>query len=88
MRGGGLQTSFLQKKARATAAGSPNGSNEDDTTACLVFLVYLFADLPLQTANESKRNCVYMYVHCTLPGQQFGQTKNDEIVCGSKWCLV
>jgi hypothetical protein len=41
--GGGVQTSFLQTKARATAASSLNGSNDDDIAACLVFLVYLFA---------------------------------------------
>ncbi len=69
MRGGGLQTIFLQTKARATAAGSPNESNEDDTTACLVFFVYLFADvgyseairmiysLHIATAGTQNRRC-------------------------------
>jgi hypothetical protein len=47
MRGRGLQTSFLQTKAHAIAGDSSNGSNEDDTTVCLVFLVYLSADVSL-----------------------------------------
>jgi hypothetical protein len=51
---GGLQTSFLQTKARTTAAGCPNGSNEDDTTACLVFLVYLFAG---RNKSIERRTC-------------------------------
>ncbi len=57
-RGGGLQTSFLQTKALATAVGSPNGSNEDETMACLVFLVYLFAEY---------NPCLYLYIlKCVL----------------------
>jgi hypothetical protein len=44
-RGGGLQTIFLQRKARATAADSPTGFYEDNTTACLAFLEYLFAGI-------------------------------------------
>jgi hypothetical protein len=33
----------LQTKTCATAVDSPNESNEDDISACLGFLVYLFA---------------------------------------------
>jgi hypothetical protein len=40
--GGGLQTSFLKTRPYATAADSPNESNEDNTKACLGFLVYPF----------------------------------------------
>jgi hypothetical protein len=42
--GRGLQTSFLQTEPCATGYDSLNESNEDDTNACLGFLVYLFCD--------------------------------------------
>ncbi len=38
------QRVFQQTKPCATASDSPNESNEDDTKACLGFLVYLFCE--------------------------------------------
>ncbi len=38
-----IQPVFCRRKTCATAADSPNESNDDDTKACLGFLVYLFA---------------------------------------------
>jgi hypothetical protein len=51
----------LQMKACATAADNANRSNEDDTTACLVVLVYLFArpmDGSLSNSDTAGRSVV------------------------------
>ncbi len=44
--GGGVPE-FLADEKTVTAADSAHGSNEDDTKACLGFLVYLFTGVIL-----------------------------------------
>jgi hypothetical protein len=60
-RQGGLQTSFLQMKTCATAADSLNESNEDNTKACLGFLVYLFCGRGYLGQNRRIRQTYYLW---------------------------